>query len=800
MADSAAHQPSSAGGSGKQPRKAPQKRKRSFWRGFWRLVACCFCLGVMAASVLAVMLSMYVVEVTADDATLLDLDNMRLAQTSIVYAQDHETSEWVEYTTLSRDNQRIWVYLDEIPENLKRAVICTEDKNFYDSVGVNFKRTIAAAINEYTPLKLFSSSQGASTLEQQLIKNISQDDDHSAMRKVREIFRAIGLDNRYSKDTILEAYLNTISLTGTIAGVQSGAREYFGKDVSELSLPECASIASITQNPTRYNPITNPEQHLERRNLVLWNMYDQGKITEEEYNEAKNSPLVLAEEEEEEITTKSSNNSYFTDALINQLVEDIIEKDDAIDTEAEALDKIYNGGLRIYATVDPFVQQNMEEVMLNTDDAIFPAYWREAEVSSIAEDAIPVYNEDGTLKTGVDSEGNPCYYVQVRTQAAMVTMDYSGAIKALVGGLGEKTADMGLNRAVDSTRQTGSTMKPIAAYSLAIDYGICNFSTILEDAPFYSKEDQKVLNVDYCRRHGYSTTNIYDPAAKADPNAWRDWPSNFDNRYGHGINGSSSVILADALAQSYNTTAVWAGSYVGVDNMFNFAHDTLHMESLTSSDADYAPIVLGSQSVGVTPVELCAAYQIFYEGQYTTPHLYTEVETSTGDLYLDNTGEITTTQAIQPETATIMNRLLYGVTTRGTASSVIGGSVSGMEAVGKTGTTTDNKDYTYVGLTPYYVTSVWWGYDTPYDMTWANSSERGRSTQKAWKALMERVQEGLEPKSFPLSENVVKATYCTVSGDLATSLCASTATGYYTQDNMPSSCTVCTGGVVVPVA
>ena len=158
VADSAAHQPSSAGGSGKQPRKAPKKRKRSFWRGFWRLVACCFCLGVMAASVLAVMLSMYVVEVTADDATLLDLDNMRLAQTSIVYAQDHETGEWVEYTTLSRDNQRIWVYLDEIPENLKWAVICTEDKNFYDSVGVNFKRTIAAAINEYTPFKLFSSS------------------------------------------------------------------------------------------------------------------------------------------------------------------------------------------------------------------------------------------------------------------------------------------------------------------------------------------------------------------------------------------------------------------------------------------------------------------------------------------------------------------------------------------------------------------------------------------------------------------------------------------------------------------
>ncbi|MBQ5754137.1 MAG: penicillin-binding protein, partial [Oscillospiraceae bacterium] len=370
------------------PRKPRKKKKFSFWRFLWKTIACCFCLGVMAASVLAVMLSMYVVEVTADDATLLDLDNMRLSYTTIVYAQNSETGEWEEYDTLSRDNQRIWVSLDEIPEDLRWAVICTEDKDFYESVGVNFKRTIGAAINEYTPFKIYSGRQGASTLEQQLIKNISGDDEQDAMRKVREIFRALGLDNRYSKDTILEAYMNTISLTGTIAGVQSGAREYFGKEVTELNLQECASLASITKSPTQYNPITNPEQHLQRRNHVLWNMYDQGKITEAEYKAASSAPLVLAEEEQLEVITKTSNNSYFIDALINQLAEDIIEKDESISTEAEALDKIYNGGLRIYATVDPFVQQSMEEVMLNKDDEYFPAYWREEEVKALGENDI----------------------------------------------------------------------------------------------------------------------------------------------------------------------------------------------------------------------------------------------------------------------------------------------------------------------------------------------------------------------------------------------------------------------------
>lgn len=771
-----------------------KKKKRSAWGVFWRFCVVCLCLMVMVGSVGAVLVSLYVVDATASDGDLLNLDNLELAKTSIIYAQNHDTGEWEEYAQLSRTNHRIWVNLDQIPDDMKWAVICLEDKDFYTEPGVNFKRTASVTLNLVLTkltggkLSLYSSLQGASTLEQQLIKNITGDNgtdgSDGVTRKLREIFRALGVDNRYSKDTILEAYLNTISLTGTIAGVEAGANEYFNKPVEELSLPECASIAAIIRSPQSYSPIANPEQHLARRNYVLKLMLDQGKITQEEYQEAVDTPLTLADSTSDSGEKTSSVNSYYTDAILNQLKKDIMAKEDC--GEEQALNTIYNGGLRIYAAVDPYLQSQMETMMLNADDQYFPACWREVAEDEVASgEGEPLYNEDGSRKT--DSNGTPM--VRVRIQAAAVTMDYSGRVLAVGGGIGEKTADLVLNRAIDSPRQTGSSAKPIAAYCLALENQAINFSSLIPDAPFYTAEDEKVPNETYFRRQGWNVNNP-PAAAYGITEAWRDWPSNFDRQYNHGTRygtiDASSVTVATGLANSYNTTAVWVGSYVGTDNMYNFVHDTLHVDSLQPSDADYSPIVLGGQTVGVTPLELCAAYQIFNEGKYTTPYLYSEVTNDVGEIYIDKTGEITTTEALTKETATIMNRLLRGVFVGGTASGLTP-SAGGMEAVGKTGTTTDNKDYTFVGLTPYYVTSLWCGYDTPYDMTKVSSSA-STILKKAWKSYMEMVQGGLEPKSFPYSENVVRAAYCTVTGDLAGPACPS-ATGYYTQDNMPAQCT-----------
>ena len=225
----------------------------------------------------------YVVQATANDGDLLDLDNIQLSQSSMVVATDPDTGAQVEYATLrSSNSHRVWADLEQIPSNLQYAFICTEDKDFYSEPGVNFKRTIGAMINEYL-LPIYSSKQGASTLEQQLIKNLTDDNSASgidgALRKVREIYRALCLSRSYSKETILEAYLNTISFTGTIQGVQTAANEYFNKDVSQLSLWECATIASITKNPTNYNPYTNPENLIHRRNFIMYNMWQQGAVS-----------------------------------------------------------------------------------------------------------------------------------------------------------------------------------------------------------------------------------------------------------------------------------------------------------------------------------------------------------------------------------------------------------------------------------------------------------------------------------------------------------------------------------------
>lgn len=780
-------QHASGGSSGQASPK--KKKKGGFWRGVGKFIAVCFCLGVMVASVAAVGLSLYIVNVTADDAQVLDLTNLKLAQTTKIMAQNHDTGEWEEYASLHYTNNREWVDLSEIESSpyLKWAYICTEDKDFYEHSGVSFKRTIGAAINEFTGNMLFGSRQGASTLEQQLIKNITSDDKQDIMRKVREIFRALGLDNRYNKDTILEAYLNTVSLTGTTAGVKAGAIQYFGKsDLSELSAAECASIAAITKSPNKYDPYKNPEAHLARRNLMLWNMYDQGKLTKAEYDEAVNSPLMLVENQEES-TTSNGIRSYFTDAVYTTLKQQLV--DELGCTEQEAQSWIYDGGLIIYATVDPYLQEEMEKLMLNEDGAI-PWMWREEEYelgSKTQEEAMQednvVLNDDGTLKTKQGSDGKTYYYKKVHTQAAMLTMDYEGEVKALVGGLGEKTTNLSLNRAVDVARQTGSTMKPIAAYSLGIDMGWINYST-----NFVDQGIGKMLKDNYVNSYPKYKNKMFSvnaPEVLANPGIWRDWPSNYVTSTGHG---ERTVNVNYALAQSLNTVAVQVGQLVGTEEMYNFAKDTLGMAHLTENDADLAPIVLGSQEHGATMLELAAAYQMFGNGgEYVTPHLYTRVEVATtGEVLIDNDIKIVHTQAIQESTAMIMNRLLQGVL--GGSGTANGMKPSGkMEAAAKTGTTSDNRDYTFVGLTPYYVTSMWWGYDKPYDMS-AAGSKNAKPIQKIWKQYMETVQQDLEYKAFPTSEDVRTAAFCTDSGGLAGPNCPSTQTGYYTRDNMPSQC------------
>ena len=497
---------------------------------------------------------------------------------------------------------------------------------------------------------------------------------------------------------------------------------------------------------------------------------------------------MLAEEDTSKTT--ATNNSYFTDALFEEVVDDIMEKEGI--TEAAAQQMLYTGGFTIEATVNPKIQSQMEELMLNTNDAYFPAGWHEEAVSSLSEDDTPVYNADGTLKTTTAEDGTVTYYRNVRTQAAMVMLDYDGNVVAIVGGLGEKTRDLTLNRAYSVTRQTGSAIKPIGAYALGIEYGLVNWSTMLNNSPLYLKSDMVIRDDDYCRRNGLS--GLSDQALKAYPNAWRSWPQNYGGNYGD----NKDLPLWNGLARSLNTIAVRVGDLVGASTIFNFIYNTLQLNTLDPvNDVGLAPMVMGSQTHGVTPMALAAAFQIFYDGQYTTPHLYTRVLDRDGNIYLENNA--TSYQALTPQTATIMNQLLQNVlySSVGTASGRYP-TTGGMRSFGKTGTTTDEKDLWFVGGTPYYVTAVWWGYDSPYDMTnTLGSQAKTRICVEAWRALMNQVQEGYEYKEFPMADGVVQRSYCTQSGLLATSSCPSTAAGYYKADDLPATCNYDHGGGVV---
>lgn len=789
-------------------KKKPKKR-RSIIGMIFSFIGCMLCLCIMAASVGGVLLSMYIVQVTADDAETLDLDNQKNRQTSIVYDINGN-----EYASLSRNENRIWRELSAMPENLQNAVIAIEDKNFRTEPGINLKGTIGAALNAFTGNRIWGTNRGASTLEQQLIKNLTGDNEQDNMRKVREIFRALGLDNKYSKETILEAYLNTIPLTGIIHGMEAGSIEYFGKHVEDLTLAECATLASITKNPTKYNPATNPEELIKRRNHVLYEMYTQGYITETEFNAAKAETVTLTEKTSTtENATRSSSNSWFTDALYTQLLSQLQE--DLNYTADEAKELIFSGGLRIYSTVDPTVQEGVEKTMYNEDDLI-PALWHEepvclrdypADSSSwdevqyddatglpitkdgyvvYGQEAIPVYaDEEGTtLKMGTSTDPDYpndttvylCVYEKVRTQAAMAIVDYSGNILGIGGGIGEKKYDLGFNRAT-SPHQTGSTMKPIGAYALALDYKLINYSSQILDSPYYSAEDKKVLKDQYI-----GVMSPFSEAAQSRSDVWRAWPTNYGGVGGQG----NPMLVYDALQQSYNTVAVWVGDMVGVDYLYNFVHDTLECSYINAeNDMDLGPLVLGSQSSGLTVVQLAGAYTMFNTGTFTTPHYYTEITDYQGNMILDNNKYINTTQAISADTAYIMNRMMWNVlhSRKGTA---YGKAPDGeMDSVAKTGTTSNYKDYTFAGLTPYYVTAIWWGCDRPTEMDTLGKAGRNASPiQYAWKALMENLQADLPVKEFAKGENVVEKHFDTSTGAI---ISGGGSVGYYTEDNLPDN-------------
>ena len=452
--------PRGAQGSGGPRRNKKKKMTAGRVLGaIMRFIASCLCVCIILGSVAAVAVSLYVVKETQGDSDLLDLTQLELAYTTIIYSQqinDQGQPEWVEYQRLqSPEENRIWKPLNEISPYIQHAFVAVEDENFYTHPGFSFKRTVLAAINEVfrklTGSYLTGSQLGASTIEQQLIKNITEDKDYSIKRKVNEIFRAFALEKEIDdKDRILVMYLNTIYLGYNSYGVQTAADRYFGKDVSQLDLAECAVLAGLTNNPSIYDVYNHPDKVKSRQETILSQMLDQKMITEDEYNAAVSEQLNYRPYEEYQKDVKSTY-SYFTDEVIKDVIGDLKEQKGYSELVAENM--VYSGGLKIYATIDTKVQDALDSVY--TDDSAFPNTEKYGEVP----------------------------------ESAMVITDKQGDIVAIAGGRGQKTLSRSFSFATDARRQPGSSFKPLASYGPAMDAGIIVPSTTIYDRAFSEGED-----------------------------------------------------------------------------------------------------------------------------------------------------------------------------------------------------------------------------------------------------------------------------------------------------------------------
>ncbi len=601
-------------------------------------------------------------------APKLNTDDLQLDFTSFVYGGDGQ-----EIIRLHDEKDRVWIDLDSIPEHMKNAIVATEDQRFWKHGGVDLPRTVKAVFNYAAQ---GDTSFGGSSITQQLVKNLTQNNSVSVKRKVQEMWLAMRLERKLDKPKILELYLNTVFFGEGAYGVQTAAYSYFGKDITSLSLAECAAIAGITQSPETYNPFQNPDSNKSKQTTVLKKMRELRYITDEEYTAA--AAELLAFTRESGFRTDNSY-TYFIDQVLNDVLDDL--QQDKGYTRAMASKLIYTGGLKIYATMDQQVQSAIDAVF--TDEANFP-----------------------------DNDPN------VRTNAAMIVLDpYTGEIKGMAGGRGTKTAMRTLNRATQSVRQPGSSIKPISVYAPAIDAAIITPDTVIPDSPV--------------------TIDNWSP---------RNWYAGY----------MGAVTVNKAVEQSINVVAVKVLQMLGIDRSFDFMKNNLGIttlvdkdmrDSLQYTDKLYNSLALGGLTDGVTVREMANAYQPFVNrGEYIASHTYSSVVAHDGTVLLDKKSTPKTHIAFREQTAHTMTKMLTGVVVRGTGS--VAKLPNNMPAAGKTGTTSEDKDRWFVGYTPYYVGAVWFGYDQPQSM---ERLLRGKPNPAAvlWKKTMTIIHKDLPVKAFP---------------------------------------------------
>ena len=614
------------------------------------------------------------------DAKPLNIDQLfSMNQTTYIVDENEKVID-----KLHANENRTMISLDKIPKNLQNAFIAIEDKRFYNHVGIDPYRILGAVKEDVLTGK---PAQGGSTLTQQLIKNVYLTRDKLIKRKVIEMYYSMQLERQFSKDQILEAYLNTISLGHNIAGVKEASLYYFGKEPADLTLAECAVIAGITKNPSAYSPYINFNNSMKRKDLILGEMLKQGKIDQSSYDAAINQKIVLNK------VTKEVETTYFSDMIINDVMDALQNKLGYTKEEAEL--KLYNGGLKIIATINTDMQNKVEQVFQNPK--LFPAS-----------------KEDS--------------YGILQPEAAAVIIDNdTGEIKAIIGGRSEKVR-RGLNRATQSLRQPGSSIKPLSVYTPALDNGYSP-GTVVDDSPI--------------------TIGDYTP-------------NNYDHRF-HGY-----TTIRSAIQQSLNVVAVKTVLAIGVDKsadyLTKFHLSTIETKDKYRNDKNLASLALGGLTNGVKPLEMAAAYSVFpNKGIYTKPISFTKILDSNGNIIYENKPE--KDRVISAQVAYMMVDIMKGVVNGGTGGAA---ALSRMPAAGKTGTTTKNVDAWFIGYTPYYTTAVWIGHDSPTPMSFTG----GGYPARIWKDIMEDIHRNLPVKNFEVPEGLTSVQICIESGKRPSSLCA----------------------------
>ena len=672
-------------------------------------------VGVLSAGALAGALYIYMNNIDAELDVKMLAGNLGL--TTKIYYTDQSGNE-AELLRLHGEENRIWCKLDDMPTSLKNAFICIEDHRFYEHSGVDTKRTLGAVMNFFG-----GKSYGGSTITQQLIKNLTGENEVTVKRKLTEIMRALALEKKLTKEEILELYLNNIYLSSGCFGVQTAAEKYFGKSACELSLAECASLAAIVQNPSRYDPLRKPENNAERRSTVLLRMRELECITEEEYLEALSEPLIIAEQKEKNTTDEI--HSWFTDAVIEDAIAELAEKYGISRESASAM--VYSGGLTIRTTLNAAAQNMLDEFYKNAKN--FPA------------------NEVG------------------KPDSSAVLIDgKTGAVLAIAGGRGEKSANRAFCLATKARRSPGSALKPISVYAPAIEKNLITWASVFDDVPVkFTKANS-----------GYTL-----------------WPKNNPRVY------SGLTTVSKAIYNSVNTVAVQVLSKVGLQSSFDFCKkagisglcEKAEGESgKILSDIAAAPLAMGATSLGVTVRDMAGAYTMFARGgEFEKPYTFTEVYSADGTLLISHGNGAE--RLISEESADIMTRLLGNVVTKGTAKGMK--IANKVEVAGKTGTSNSGGDKWFIGYTPEYVLGVWCGYRDGRDM----GEYDDNPACSVFDGIMTKLYGALSSyeRKFTHSEGVVASAYCADSGFLPSKACHADLrggrieTGYFKRGTEPKS-------------